>query len=91
MVCKSCGAQGMQGVTFISTEEGFQIWCFTAGTIENLVSHLVIPDNCSSSSFACHSLVSSLCLGEDYLNWLCQLQLEASEYSVWKHACQAGY
>lgn len=38
MVCKSCGASEMERVTITVTEEGFQVWCFDAGRIENLVS-----------------------------------------------------
>lgn len=39
MVCKSCGASEMERVTISVTEEGFQVWCFDAGRIENLVGY----------------------------------------------------
>lgn len=37
MVCKSCGAQDMQNVTFSSTENALHVWCFTSGRLENIV------------------------------------------------------
>lgn len=38
MVCKSCTRHGMEGVTKDVVEKGFQVWCFSNGTINNTVS-----------------------------------------------------
>ena len=57
MVCKSCTATNLSGVSLSTTDGGFSIYCFDSGDITNNVSQ----PTCSMLLRVCISLLAPAC------------------------------